>query len=89
MALTDEQIIKCLYVEREARKAAGDRHQSVSAQGLVQAGYAAGLSAQPESKPAMLTHQWCPDCDGCGWVEGGKTMGSSCKKCSGSGRVPL
>lgn len=35
-------------------------------------------------KPMM----WCPDCDGCGWVEGGVALQTTCKRCRGKGKVP-
>jgi len=27
----------------------------------------------------------CGDCDGCGWIEGGKHLQTECKTCHGSG----
>jgi hypothetical protein len=33
------------------------------------------------------TWEWCDNCDGCGWVEGGKTLKTTCSKCNGTGRV--
>ena len=29
----------------------------------------------------------CGDCDGCGWVEGGKCLQTTCKTCKGTGYV--
>jgi hypothetical protein len=31
--------------------------------------------------------EYCGDCDGCGWVEGGKTIKTECKACAGAGLV--
>lgn len=31
---------------------------------------------------------FCMDCDGVGWVEGGKTLQTTCRTCNGTGRVP-
>jgi hypothetical protein len=28
---------------------------------------------------------YCGDCDGCGWVEGGKTLKTPCSACGGTG----
>lgn len=30
---------------------------------------------------------WCDDCDGCGWVEGGKTLQTPCSACGGAAVV--
>ena len=32
---------------------------------------------------------YCDDCDGCGWVEGGKALKTICKTCKGNGVVPI
>lgn len=29
----------------------------------------------------------CPDCDGCGWYEGGPTLMTSCDRCKGTGVI--
>ena len=29
----------------------------------------------------------CPDCDGCGWTEGGKVLQNICRTCDGNGYV--
>ena len=29
----------------------------------------------------------CPECDGCGWTEGGKTIKTICKNCKGTGYI--
>lgn len=31
--------------------------------------------------------EYCSECDGCGWYEGGKTLKTACKACGGSGLV--
>lgn len=31
--------------------------------------------------------EYCPDCDGCGWYEGGEAIQTTCNKCSGTGIV--
>jgi DnaJ-class molecular chaperone len=31
--------------------------------------------------------EWCPRCDGCGWYEGGKTLGTTCEQCKGTGKI--
>lgn len=36
----------------------------------------------------MRVTEWCGDCDGCGWVEGGAALKSQCTTCRGSGVVP-
>ena len=33
--------------------------------------------------------EYCGDCDGCGWVEGGKALKTICKTCNGNGVVPI
>jgi DnaJ-class molecular chaperone len=33
-----------------------------------------------------LKMERCMDCDGCGWVEGGKVLQTSCSKCKGRGK---
>jgi hypothetical protein len=30
----------------------------------------------------------CDACDGCGWVEGGEALQTTCKTCGGTGRAP-
>lgn len=32
-------------------------------------------------------YEYCGDCDGCGWVEGGKTLKTTCTACEGRGIV--
>jgi hypothetical protein len=32
--------------------------------------------------------EYCGDCDGCGWYEGGKTIKTECQSCCGGGVVP-
>jgi len=32
-------------------------------------------------------YEYCGDCDGCGWYEGGKTIKTTCPACEGSGMV--
>lgn len=34
-----------------------------------------------------LRIMWCDECDGTGWVEGGKALQTQCSKCKGEGRV--
>lgn len=34
-----------------------------------------------------LHKEICMDCDGCGWVEGGKALQTGCEKCKGRGTV--
>jgi RecJ-like exonuclease len=29
----------------------------------------------------------CRECDGCGWVEGGRTLKTECSRCHGTGQV--
>src|SRR3990167_8019637 len=29
--------------------------------------------------------EWCPACDGCGWIEGGEYLMTNCPKCHGTG----
>lgn len=31
--------------------------------------------------------EYCGDCDGCGWIEGGKTLQTRCARCDGRGIV--
>lgn len=31
--------------------------------------------------------RFCDDCDGCGWVEGGRALKTPCSTCQGSGRA--
>lgn len=38
---------------------------------------------------SMPTHEYCDDCDGCGWVEGGKALMTTCKTCKGKGIVKM
>lgn len=35
------------------------------------------------------THEYCDDCDGCGWVEGGQALQTTCKTCKGKGILKL
>lgn len=37
----------------------------------------------------MPTHEYCDDCDGCGWVEGGTALQTTCKTCKGKGIVKV
>ena len=32
-------------------------------------------------------YQYCDNCDGCGWYEGGKTLKTTCGVCDGTGLV--
>ena len=32
-------------------------------------------------------YEYCGDCDGVGWVEGGKAIKTNCKTCDGTGMV--
>lgn len=32
---------------------------------------------------------YCDDCDGCGWVEGGATIKTTCAACKGAGVLHL
>ena len=36
-------------------------------------------------KPTKAIQIFCRDCDGCGWVEGGKVLQTTCKTCNGTG----
>lgn len=38
-------------------------------------------------KLRAFTHEYCGDCDGCGWYEGGKTLKTTCGTCGGTGLV--
>jgi hypothetical protein len=33
--------------------------------------------------------EYCDRCDGCGWHEGGEAIQTTCKKCNGTGLIPL
>lgn len=35
-----------------------------------------------------LPIEYCGDCDGCGWAEGGEAIRTACKTCAGGGAVP-
>lgn len=35
-----------------------------------------------------LPREYCGECDGTGWVEGGKYLQTDCARCSGSGWEP-
>ena len=50
---------------------------------------AARLKVERVPEPAKQT-RYCGDCDGVGWVEGGKALQTTCRTCGGSGieRVP-
>ena len=48
--------------------------------------FVASVSA---STPPLPTQQYCDDCDGCGWVEGGKAIQTTCHKCKGTGVLPI
>lgn len=40
------------------------------------------------TKAAMARwYEECRDCDGCGWVEGGKALKTQCSTCEGTGLV--
>lgn len=41
-----------------------------------------------ESAPNHYTHQYCDQCDGCGWYEGGKALQTTCEQCNGTGWMP-
>ncbi len=41
-----------------------------------------------KAEDAAPEMDWCDNCDGCGWVEGGMTIKSDCHVCKGRGRVP-
>lgn len=43
----------------------------------------------PEGKADRPEHrqEYCADCDGCGWVEGGSTLKTECATCKGTGVV--
>ena len=34
-----------------------------------------------------ICYEYCPHCDGCGWVEGGETIKTLCAPCEGRGCV--
>jgi len=39
--------------------------------------------------PAAVPREECHDCDGCGWVEGGKALQSVCPTCKGTGEADV
>lgn len=39
----------------------------------------------PKVKPSKWKKTECRYCDGCGWVEGGKTIKTTCPECKGKG----
>ena len=41
------------------------------------------LDTLPQKK--NVRKAWCPDCDG--WVEGGKTLQTTCSTCKGKGKI--
>ena len=57
----------------------------VTPSGLVRLGKPQG-GIHPAFAPP--TTELCMDCDGCGWVEGGPTLQTTCRKCDGKGEVP-
>lgn len=42
------------------------------------------LKVKPK-QPAKKQFEYCPDCDGTGWNEGGPTLQTTCDTCEGSG----
>lgn len=47
------------------------------------------LRLGPFTPPLRLSHpEYCGDCDGTGWVEGGRTIKTTCERCKGSGWEP-
>ena len=40
-------------------------------------------------KQNAQSFETCGDCDGCGWVEGGKALQTKCATCKGTGLVPV
>jgi DnaJ-class molecular chaperone len=43
------------------------------------------LPLQFEQSPSDL--EWCDQCDGCGWYEGGPALKTACTNCNGTGQV--
>ena len=41
--------------------------------------------SKPKQETQIVNTQECSYCDGCGWVEGGISLKTTCKFCSGTG----
>lgn len=52
-----------------------------------------GCVCEPDVRSRGLHEASCPhacfcaECDGCGWVEGGATLSTTCTRCEGTGQV--
>jgi hypothetical protein len=45
-------------------------------------------SLRKPGQPPVEQREYCGDCDGVGWVEGGPTLQTTCARCKGTGFEP-